>query len=80
MRRTSKKNGEKQPRLERTQTALVAHPAEAEQRTAAPWDEAPSVAFDRETRATDDLAEGPPVHLEEQEGEEGNAPDDALGL
>ena len=80
MRRTSKKTGEKQPRLERSQAALVSLPAEAEQRTTASWDEAPSVVFDHETRATDDLAEGPPVHLEEQEGEEGNAPDDALGL
>jgi RNA polymerase primary sigma factor len=80
MRRTSKKIIEKQPRLERSQAALVSLAPEAAQRTAPGWDELPSVSFDQESRNTDDLNESPVAPLEEQEGDEGSAPDDALGL
>jgi RNA polymerase primary sigma factor len=51
-----------------------------EKRSALSWEEMPSAAYDQGPREPDSLEEGAASTFEEHEGEEGSAPDDALGL
>jgi RNA polymerase primary sigma factor len=79
MRRTSNKTSGRELRQESALTPVLSLPAEPAKRTPLPWDDLPAASFDQESPEREDEDEAPAA-AEGHEGDDANAPDDALGL